>query len=54
MNIQIQEGVYCMVSGPCYETPAELSALKTLGGSAVGMSTAHEVMVAAHMGLSVL
>ena len=43
-----------MVSGPCYETPAELSALLSIGGSAVGMSTAHEVMVAKHMGMNVL
>ncbi|XP_028813722.1 purine nucleoside phosphorylase 6 [Denticeps clupeoides] len=50
----IQEGVYCMVAGPCYETIAECKALLTLGADAVGMSTVPEVVVARHCGLSVL
>merc|ERR1719334_1376469 len=47
-------GVYCMVSGPCYETPAEVKLIHTLGGDTVGMSTVPEVVVAKHMGLKVL
>ncbi|MDB2426185.1 purine-nucleoside phosphorylase [bacterium] len=46
-------GVYCAVSGPTYETPAEIRYLKTIGGSAVGMSTAPEAIAAVHMGKKV-
>ena len=54
LGIDLQEGVYIGVSGPTYETPAEIRAFKTLGASAVGMSTVPEVIVAAHSGLKVL
>ena len=50
-NQKIFEGIYCMYSGPSFETPAEIKALQVLGGSAVGMSTIPEVIVANHCGL---
>ena len=53
-NQKLFEGVYCMYSGPNFETPAEIKALQVLGGSAVGMSTVPEVIVANHCGLSVI
>lgn len=53
-NQKIYQGVYCMYSGPNFETPAEINALHVLGGSAVGMSTVPEVIVANHCGLSVI
>jgi len=46
-------GVYCGVSGPTYETPAEVRYLKTIGGNAVGMSTVPEAIAANHLGLRV-
>ncbi|HEU3467448.1 TPA: purine-nucleoside phosphorylase [Streptococcus pneumoniae] len=54
LNIKIDEGVYIGVTGPTYETPAEIRSYKTLGADAVGMSTVPEVIVAAHSGLKVL
>lgn len=54
LSISLQEGVYAYMSGPQYETPAEIRALRTLGADAVGMSTVPEVIKAAHCGLSVL
>ena len=47
-GVALREGVYIMLSGPSYETRAELRMLRTLGGDAVGMSTAHEAIVARH------
>jgi len=47
------KGIYCGVSGPTYETPAEVRYLKLLGGKAVGMSTVPEVIAANHLGLRV-
>ena len=54
MNQEIFEGIYCMYSGPNFETPAEINALKVIGGNAVGMSTVPEVLVANHCDLSVI
>ena len=54
LGVKLDEGVYIGVTGPCYETPAEIRAFKTLGADAVGMSTVPEVIVAAHSGLKVL
>ena len=53
-NISIKEGVYTSLGGPCYETVAELKALHMLGTDAIGMSTAHEALVATYCGMKVL
>jgi purine-nucleoside phosphorylase len=53
-NVALREGTYIMLSGPSYETRAEMRMLRGLGGDAVGMSTAHEVIVARHAGVRVL
>ncbi|KAK9517105.1 hypothetical protein VZT92_025007 [Zoarces viviparus] len=50
----LQEGVYCMLAGPTYETIAECKLLQKLGADCVGMSTVPEVVVARHCGLRVL
>lgn len=53
-GLPLREGVYFYCFGPQYETPAEIRAVRALGGDAVGMSTAPEVIVAAHCGMEVL
>ena len=52
-GIKLHEGVYLAVSGPSYETPAEIKAFAALGADAVGMSTVPEVIVARQCGLKV-
>ncbi|TWS94206.1 MULTISPECIES: purine-nucleoside phosphorylase [unclassified Streptococcus] len=54
LGVKLDTGVYLGVTGPCYETPAEILAYKNMGAHAVGMSTVPEVIVAAHSGLKVL
>lgn len=53
LRIRLQEGVYVQLTGPAYETPAEIRMCRTWGGDAVGMSTACEAMAAHHMGMEV-
>jgi purine-nucleoside phosphorylase len=54
VGVKLQEGVYLALSGPSYETPAEIRAFRVLGADAVGMSTVPEVIAMSHMGIPVL
>ncbi len=54
LNIDIKEGVYFYATGPQFETLAEISAMRILGGDTVGMSTVTEAITAAHCGIKVL
>lgn len=54
LDITLQTGVYMGLTGPTYETPAEIRAFRLLGADAIGMSTVPEVIVARHMGRKVL
>lgn len=54
LGLTLREGVYLYMSGPQYETPAEIRAARILGADAVGMSTVPEVIIARHCGMEVL
>lgn len=53
-GVALKEGVYCAMTGPNYETPAEVRMIKVLGGDAVGMSTVPEVVTAVHSKMNVI
>jgi purine-nucleoside phosphorylase len=53
-NVTLSEGVYLGLTGPSFETPAEIRAFRALGADLVGMSTVHEVIAARHLGMEVL
>ena len=53
MGITLWQGVYIQLTGPAYETPAEIRMCRTWGATGVGMSTACEAMAARHMGMEV-
>lgn len=54
VNVEIRRGIYASLSGPSYETPAEIHMVRTLGADAVGMSTVPEAIVARHMDMQVI
>jgi len=51
IGLSLPRGIYAQVTGPCYETPAEIRALRTVGADAVGMSTVREIEAAHEVGL---
>lgn len=53
LGLNLKEGVYLQLTGPSYETPAEIQMCKLLGASAVGMSTAVEAVAANHLGMDI-
>ncbi len=53
LEIPLQEGTYIQLTGPAYESPAEVRMCRILGGDAVGMSTACEALAANHMGMKI-
>ena len=54
LSMDLQEGVYLAVTGPCYETPAEIRSFRNLGADTVGMSTIPEVIMANSLGVRAL
>jgi len=53
-KLRVKEGVYLAVSGPSYETPAEIKAYRKLGGDLIGMSVVPEAVAAKQMGMEIL
>jgi purine-nucleoside phosphorylase len=54
LKVEMAQGIYAALTGPSYETPAEIRYLRTIGADLAGMSTVPEVIAAAHMGIRVL
>ena len=52
-KLDLREGVFCQMSGPCYETNAEIEMLRVVGGDVVSMSTAHDCIICNYLGMKV-